>query len=214
MAERAAGARGGLTIFFGGNPGNASLIALGGTDGGEGGSILFESASDPGTARVELFGNGSLGIVGAARAVQVGSIEGDGDIFLGGSRLTVGQNNLDTIFSGLITGARDNRGSLTKKGTGTLVLTNANTYTGGTTISGGWLVMNNSDGSATGTGAVRVNAGISAGRGTIAGEVIVGTGSGAGAALAPGRRRSKTDTLTILSADVPARLGLQIRVKR
>src|SRR2546430_8432130 len=56
------------------------------------------------------------------------------------------------------------------------------------------------DGSGTGSGAVRVNAGILAGRGTIAGAVTVGTGSGAGAALAPGRRGSKTDTLTILSA--------------
>ncbi len=195
-----ANTEGGLTIFFGGNPGNATLIALGGTDGGEGGSILFESASNPGTARVELFGNGSLVIVGSARAVEVGSIEGDGDVFLGGSRLTVGQNNLDTIFSGLITGAGNDRGSLTKKGTGTLMLTNANTYTGGTIVSGGRLEVNNMDGSATGTGGVRVNAGILAGRGTIAGTVIVGTGSGAAAALAPGRRGSKTDTLTILSA--------------
>ena len=194
-----AGTEGGLTIFFDGNPGNATLIALGGTDGGEGGSILFESASDPGTARVELFGNGSLVIVGAARAVEVGSIEGDGDVFLTGSRLTVGQNNLDTIFSGLITGARDNRGSLTKKGTGTLMLTNANTYTGGTIVQGGRLEVNNMDGSGTGSGAVRVNAGILAGRGTIAGAVTVGTGSGAGAALAPGRRGSETDTLTILN---------------
>jgi hypothetical protein len=56
------------------------------------------------------------------------------------------------------------------------------------------------DGSATGTGAVQVNAGILAGRGTIAGMVIVGTGSGAGAALAPGRRGAKADTLTIQGA--------------
>ncbi|HAF12168.1 MAG TPA: hypothetical protein DCK99_00445 [Blastocatellia bacterium] len=195
-----ANTEGGVTIFFGGNPGNATLIALGGTDGGGGGSILFESATHPGTARVELFGNGSLEIVGAAMAVEVGSIEGDGDVRLGGSRLTVGQNNLSTVFSGMIAGAGNNHGSLTKKGTGSLMLTNANTYTGGTTVSGGRLVVNNIGGSGTGSGAVRVSAGILAGRGTIAGEVTIGTGSGAGAALAPGRRGRKTDTLTIQDA--------------
>jgi len=47
---------------------------------------------------------------------------------------------------------------------------------------------------------VQVNAGRLCGQGTIAGAVTVGSGSGAGAALAPGRRGSKTDTLTTLSA--------------
>ena len=89
---------------------------------------------------------------------------------------------------------------MTKVGTGTLELTGANIYTGGTTIEEGKLVVNNMTGSGTGTGVVQVNAGRLCGQGTIAGAVTVGSGSGAGAALAPGRRGSKTDTLTTLSA--------------
>jgi autotransporter-associated beta strand protein len=61
---------------------------------------------------------------------------------------------------------------LTKIGTGTFMLTNANSYTGGTTIEGGKLVANNRSGS----------------------------GTGSGAALAQGRRGAKADTLTIQSA--------------
>ena len=77
---------------------------------------------------------------------------------------------------------------MTKIGGGTLTLANANTYTGGTTINGGRLWVNNVSGSGTGSGTVMVNAGTLGGRGTITGAVTVGTGSGAGALLAPGRR--------------------------
>ena len=57
--------------------------------------------------------------------------------------------------NGLIYGA----GGLIKAGTGTQILTNANTYTGGTTINNGTLQVNNTSGSATGTGAVTINSG-------------------------------------------------------
>ena len=51
----------------------------------------------------------------------------------------MGTNNLGTTFSGLIQdgGRRGTGGSLTKAGTGKLTLTKSNTYTGGTTITGG-----------------------------------------------------------------------------
>ena len=45
-----------------GDAGNATLIANGGTGGGDGGSIQFATASTGGTARVEVFGNGNLDI--------------------------------------------------------------------------------------------------------------------------------------------------------
>jgi autotransporter-associated beta strand protein len=171
--------------------GNATLIGF------YGDFILFSGDSTGGTSRVEVFGNGSLDISAHnAPGVTVGSIEGEGLISLGANNLTIGSNNLSTIFYGLI----QNDGSLTKIGTGTLALTGSNTYAGGTTIEGGKLVVNNMSGSGTGSGTLQVNAGTLVGRGTIAGAVTVGTGSGAGAVLAPGKfRAGKTGTLTIQS---------------
>src|SRR5439155_3899334 len=88
-------------------------------------------------------------------------------------------------------------GSLTKIGTGKLVLNNSNTYTGGTTINGGKLVVNNASGSGTGTGAMQVNAGTLGSTGIIAGAVTVGAGSGPGAIVSPG---NGPGTLTIMKA--------------
>ncbi len=65
---------------------------------------------------------------------------------LGAKNLTVGSNNLSTTVSGVISGLD---GSLTKVGTGTMTLTNTETYTGVTTISAGTLQLGN--GGATGS---------------------------------------------------------------
>ena len=100
---------------------------------------------------------------------MVGSIEGDGDIFLGAKSLTVGSNNMDTTFSGVIQDGGQNGGtggSLTKIGTGTLELTGANTYTGNTNFKGGVLQIDgsitsntfvNHGGTLTGTGTINGN---------------------------------------------------------
>ncbi len=91
-------------------------------------------------------------------------------------------------------------GSFTKIGTGTLTLSGANTYTGGTTVTAGALVINNTTDSGTGSGAVQVNQGTLAGSGTITGAVTVGTGGGLAAFLAPGKGASEATTLTVQSA--------------
>ena len=200
------GALGGRVYFtiFNSTGATATLIANGGVGSGEGegGGIVFHYSSTGGEARVEVFANGFLDVRGRdIPELTIGSLEGDGLVFLGNVNLSVGSNSLSTVFSGLIEENSEGvQGALTKIGTGILMLTSANTYTGGTTIEGGKLVVNNRTGSGTGSGAVQVNAGILAGRGTIAGTVIVGTGSGSGAALAPGRRGAKADTLTIQGA--------------
>ena len=90
-------------------------------------------------------------------------------------------------------------GSLTKIGEGKLSLTKANTYTGGTAITKGTLLVKNKTGSATGTGAVQVNSGTLGGKGKIAGAVTVGSGSSPGAILLPGNSATKPGTLTINS---------------
>ncbi len=195
-----AGAFPGETLFNPGDAGNATMIANGGLGGG--GLIVFSSAggvSKGGTARVEVFGNGNLDISQNTPGLTTGSIEGDGLVFLGANSLMVGANNLSTTFSGLLQdGGISHRtgGSLAKIGTGTLTLSGANTYTGGTTVSAGTLLVSNKTGSGTGTGAVKINAGTLGGSGVITGAVTIGTGSGAGATLAPAGGTRKQATLT------------------
>jgi autotransporter-associated beta strand protein len=182
---------------------NAVLIANGGVNGGLGGRIFFLSDGGGGASRVELFGNGTLDMSNEfLKQVTIGSLEGDGLAFLGGGTLTIGGNNLTTTFTGTIQdggGFGGSGASLTKTGTGTLNLASANTYTGGTTVSAGTLLVGNSDGSATGTGAVKVNSGSLGGGGSIGGAVTIGTGGGGRAFLVPATSRMQA-TLTIQNA--------------
>jgi autotransporter-associated beta strand protein len=193
------GASGGLISFFNSSVGaDSTLIANGGSNGGGGGAIFFRDSSDGGKARVEVFGNGALDVtLSSQRSIAVGSIEGDGLVVLAANELTVGANGNSTIFSGLISDANGPGGSIVKTGRGSLTLTGANAYVGGTTLQRGSLVVTNTSGSATGTGAVSVTAGTLGGSGIIAGAVTVGTGSGSGAFLAPAHGGNKQLTLTI-----------------
>jgi autotransporter-associated beta strand protein len=105
----------------------------------------------------------------STQGVTVGSIEGDGSVFLGEKNLTVGGSNLSTTFSGVMRDGGQNGGtggSLTKIGTGTLDLTGANTYTGTTKVNNGLLRV---DGSITSN--TIVNHGTLAGTGTVHGNV-------------------------------------------
>jgi autotransporter-associated beta strand protein len=82
-------------------------------------------------------------------------------------------------------------GGLIKSGTGTMRLTSASGYSGGTTVAAGRLLVNNAAGSATGTGSVTVNSG-----GTLGGTGVIGGPVSvlAGGAIAPG---TSIGTLTI-----------------
>lgn len=100
------------------------------------GSLLFKGMADASAAKFEVGAGGTIDISGIAMAsFNAGSIAGDGSFVLGSKMLSVGSLNTSTTVSGVISGT----GSLMKVGSGTLTLTGANTYTGGTTVNGGAL---------------------------------------------------------------------------
>lgn len=139
-----AGALGGVVEFLNASDADAAiLIANAGTGGAPGGLILFDDDSTGGTSQVRLFG-GVLNIgVHNAGSVTIGSLAGDsnGVVLLDANNLTVGSNNLSTTFAGQIQGTG---GTLTKVGTGTLVLSGTNTYTLDTFVDGGALIVDGS----------------------------------------------------------------------
>src|SRR2546423_1484573 len=198
-----AGAGRSVLSFVGTSSANLSvLVANRGTNGGDGGQIVIgEAARTPG-AQFKIYGNGSLDVSGRIfRGVKAGSLEGDGLVFLGGNNFAIGFNDLDTTFAGTIMDGGIVQGAggiVTKLGHGSLELSGANTYTGGTTLTTGDLIISNTTGSGTGPGPVQVNAGTLSGGGTIAGSVTIGTGAGSVAVLGVGTK-TIAKTLTILS---------------
>lgn len=194
-----AGAGPGSIEFFSGSASDATLIADGGSNGGHGGAIFLTDFSDGGAARVQLFDHGHLDISShedVFPSPTIGSLEGNGAVFLGAFNLSVGSNNLSTVFDGVIEDGGSGGGtggSLTKVGTGTLVLTRVNSYTGGTFVDEGTLLVKGRRA----LGDVKVNTGTLGGTGTISGRVIVGTGSGSGAFLSPGLTQDTLRSLTI-----------------
>ena len=143
-----------------------------------GGLVAFADSSTGGNAQFITNAGGVFNMSGLTDgAMTAGSIAGAGNYVLGGNALTVGSNNLSTTVSGVISGAG---GSLIKVGTGTLTLTNTETYTGATTVDGGTLAVNGSIASST----VTVNSG-----GTLTGTGIIDpvvVTINSGGTLAPG----------------------------
>jgi autotransporter-associated beta strand protein len=99
------------------------------------------------------------------------------------SILTINSITTDA-FNGLIGGTalNENNIGITKSNTGTLTFTAPNTYSGGTVINGGTLLVNNTSGSGLGTGPVEVHGGTLGGTGAISGTVTINSGG----TLAPG----------------------------
>lgn len=138
------GAAGGGHVDFNqtSDAGNSTLVANGGTNGGNGGDIRFYDDSTGSNATVKVYGNGSLTVGPHNGSISIGSIEGSGNVFLGGNELVVGGIAGDKTFSGAIQDGGlygGSGGSLVKEGTTTLTLSGTNTYTGATTVNAGTL---------------------------------------------------------------------------
>jgi autotransporter-associated beta strand protein len=138
---------------------------------------LMPHSSTP--ARILVTGNATLNpLANAAAVIANGSGSGtSGRIDLGGANrsLTIGNGTADVDLS---IDVPIINGGLTKLGAGTLRLSGANTYSGGTILSAGRLLVT----SGTGTGTFTVNGGTLSGTGTISGLVVLNSGG----TLAPG----------------------------
>jgi autotransporter-associated beta strand protein len=166
------GAEGASFQFLGHDAGTATLIANSGTNGGLGSSITFFGDSDGGVAAVKVFGNGRFDISPHnTPGVTIGSIEGSGLVFLGANNLSVGRNNRDMLFSGVIQDrglGGGTSGSLIKVGLGTLILSGSNAYSGDTHVDGGSLIV---DGSIASPNSFVSPMGLLGGTGAIGGNV-------------------------------------------
>ncbi|MCG8611965.1 MAG: hypothetical protein MI864_15680 [Pseudomonadales bacterium] len=90
-------ATGGYTTFSGSTTaGSAQLIALGGTNGGNGGRINFYDNAQGESATVQLYGNGTLNISDHTGGLQISSLEATG----GTIEIQLGTTTTDLTLTG------------------------------------------------------------------------------------------------------------------
>jgi len=173
----------GVTVFADNSTaGNATITTL------NGGETLFFVAATGGNAQFITNGTGVVDFSGTTGPngdgrISAGSIAGSGTYLIGpGNTLVVGSNNLSAEMSGVIAdscGCGPGAGSLEKVGSGTLILSGTNVYTGTTAVNGGVLQV---DGSIASSVLTTVNAG-----GALTGVGVVGdTQIASGGIFAPG----------------------------
>jgi len=168
------------------------------------GRLLMQQPGDYAMSNV-ISGTGSLTQAGSGTLTLAGVNTYSGETTINAGTLQIGNggaigsgdvaDNTALIFnnaaSNLVSGDISGGGSLIVLGGGLVELTGNNSYGGGSAISNGTLLVNNTLGSGTGSGAVTVfNGGTLAGGGAIAGPVSVRSGG----VFSPG---DGTDALTI-----------------
>ena len=161
---------------------NGTLVVGGATSLGTGGitvsgsdSALTLAANPSGAGAFTLGGGAKVASDGATARTVASALTLNGDVTLGDATNTGGITFSNTVsladgnraittaagttstLSGVVSSPTAASGALTKGGNGTLVLSNANTYAGGTTLNAGVLQIGNVAG--LGTGALTVNGG-------------------------------------------------------
>ncbi|MDE2141056.1 MAG: autotransporter domain-containing protein, partial [Elusimicrobia bacterium] len=150
-------------------------------NGALGAGILAGAADVLGTGRVTLnsgAGHADLNLAGFNQTF--GSLAGDANstVELGAARLTVGADGTSTAYAGTLGDSRAG-GSLVKTGAGTLTLSRANAFSGGTTVKGGEIGIDNLNELGSGAvtldgGGLRTTAALSFSR-----DILLGAGGGA-----------------------------------
>ncbi|WP_245329276.1 autotransporter outer membrane beta-barrel domain-containing protein, partial [Bradyrhizobium centrolobii] len=171
--------------------GYAGTLILSGTNTYTGPTVVDAGTLQAGST--SAFGNNSAVTVAGGAVLDlagfsnaIGSLAGAGAVTNSGgaATLTTGGDNTSTVFSGTI---RDGAGSiaLTKTGSGLLLLSGSNTYTGATTVGGGTLQV---DGSIASSSLTTVQAGAAlSGTGTVGSTAVE-----SGAVFAPGNGSAGT----------------------
>jgi autotransporter-associated beta strand protein len=186
-----------LVLGSQGTSGNGTVNQSGGTVG-----FFTDSGSTAGGGALILGRNGSSGVYtynltgGTLDVPQIQSSSGTSNFNLDGGVLQAASAS-DSFIRGLknfsigtdggaintagftieVGQAIDGPGKLTVNGGGTLILTNSNTYSGGTSVNAATLVLQNNSGSASGSGDISVEAaGNLSGTGTAGGTVVIASG--------------------------------------
>lgn len=155
----------------------------------DGGLLIMNGSTGYGKASIELVDNITMIRANSEdKTIDIGELKGSSGSKLGSggqasNTITwrIGTTNTSFTFDGIIcnnqlTGS-GSKAALIKAGSGRMTLTNSNTYTGGTTIEKGNLIVNNTSGSGTGTGSIFVQkGGVLSGNGIINGSVTVASG--------------------------------------
>ncbi|MGC4048034.1 MAG: autotransporter-associated beta strand repeat-containing protein [Armatimonas sp.] len=170
---------GGGRVFLVGDLGAISVV-VGSTVSGNGvpaGTIVTEVGTNWLRVNNAISGNPFVTITAPASLLPVRTLT-----------LTGSNTGLNTITPVLTNSyGSDIYLAVNKTGPGTWSLNGANDYSGGTTINGGTLLVNNTAGSGTGTGGVAVNlGGTFGGNGSIAGALTVNSGGTVAPGNSPG----------------------------
>jgi len=154
------------------------------------GTLQFNQGTNTWGDANAAFDDGSLGTInnrstnnitiflGALSGGSASTLRGSDQAGPGVDTHVIGTLNSNTTFAGTITngtsGGTPHTVALTKIGNGTFTLSGTNSYGGGTTVSNGMLLVNNTAGSGTGTGSVTVvSSATLGGSGVIGGPVTV-----------------------------------------